>query len=95
MSNQNQEVQVAEPVSRLQPVYNALYYRVNVFGYSVNLLVLLLVVALLVSLVYYSNQHGRLPSVSDLTLSSTSSMGDIAAQMGGFSVNTPTFIKNL
>jgi hypothetical protein len=95
MSNQNQEGHVSEPVSRLQPVYNALHYRVHVFGYSVNFLVLLLVTALLVSLVYYRNQHSRSSRMSDLTLSSTSSMGDIAAQMGGFSVNTPNFIKNL
>lgn len=95
MSNQNQEGQAAESVSRSNPLYNALHYRVNVFGYSINLLILLLVITLIVSIIYNMNNKGSIPIISELTLSSTSSMGDIAAQMGGYSVNTPNFIKNL
>ncbi len=90
---QNQEGSTSE-ASRMQKVYNAIYYKVNIFGYSVNLLVLLLVVALIVALVYNRNQQ-KASVAGDLTLSSTSSMGDIAAQMGGFSINTPNFIKGL
>ena len=79
-------------------VCGALNYSVNLFGYRVNVWVLLLVVAVLGGAFFY-RQNKRLPTFSDVQLSSTSSsMGDIARQMGGFAAtlsDTPDFIKNL
>ena len=79
-------------------VCGALNYSVNLFGYRVNVWVLLLVVAVLAG-AYFYNQNKRLPTISDVQLSSTSSMGEIARQMGGFaatlSSETPDFIRNL
>jgi 4-hydroxybenzoate polyprenyltransferase len=78
-------------------VCNAFSYSVNLFGYRVNIWVLLLVVAVLLGALFYQ-QNKRLPTFSDVSLSSTSSMGDIAKQMGGFAAtlsDTPNFIKNL
>jgi hypothetical protein len=78
-------------------VCNALNYSVNLFGYRVNVWVLLLVVAVLVG-AYYYQQNKRLPTLGDMQFSSTSSMGDIAKQMGGFAAglsDTPSFIRNL
>ena len=78
-------------------VCNAFNYSVNLFGYRVNVWVLLLVVAVLLG-AYFYQQNKRLPTFSDMHLSSTSSMGDIARQMGGFAAtlsDTPSFIRNL
>jgi hypothetical protein len=106
MSENNQEVRTANnqevrnAPSTLTVVENkvrrAIYYKVNLNGYRVNLLVLLLVLAVIVGgVVYYRRNAARNTVTGDLTLSTTSSMGDIARQMGGFSINTPNFIKNL
>jgi len=105
MSENNQEVRTANnqevrnAPSTLTVVQNkvrrAMHYKVNLIGYQVNLLVLLLVLAVLVGGVAYYRRNAARSDVGDLTLSTTSSMGDIARQMGGFSINTPNFIKNL
>lgn len=76
-------------------VCNTLKYNVNVLGYEVNVWVLLLVVAVVLGVVWFQGRHNRFPTLSDISLSSTSSMADIAKQMGGYSINTPSFIRNL
>ncbi len=75
-------------------VCNVLKYKVDLFGYEVNIWVLLLVVAVIVGAYYYKTSS-NVSVASDITLSSTSSMGSIAKQMGGFTINTPDFIRGL
>jgi hypothetical protein len=90
--NQHEEVEEFDTAS----VCSVLKYRINVFGYSVNLWALLLVIAVIVA-VY--NYRSSIPSFniggSDFLLSSTSSMRELAHQMGGFTIDTPTFIRNM
>lgn len=78
-------------------VCGALGYSVKIFGYRINFWVLLLIIVVLLGALFYK-KNKRLPNMSDITLSSTSSMGSIARQMGGFAAvisDTPNFIKNL
>lgn len=81
-------------------VCSALKYDVTIFGMKVNVWVLLLVIAVVVGLVMTNESRTSiLPTTSELSLSSTSSMATIAEQMGGFmrslSTETPAFIRNL
>lgn len=76
-------------------VCNTLKYNVNVLGFEVNVWVLLLVVAVILGTTWFYGKNDRLPTLSDISLSTTSSMRDIAKQMGGYSINTPSFIRNL
>ncbi len=92
--NQNYENEVQENFE-VGTVCNTLKYNVNVLGFDVNVWVLLLVVAVILGATWFYGKHNRLPGLSDISLSSTSSMGDIARQMGGYSINTPSFIRNL
>ena len=76
-------------------------YSLNLFGTRVNIWVLLLVILLIVGALFYQ-QNKRLPTFKDISdkFSSTSSMGTIKEQMGGFDSShslsaTPNFIRNL
>ncbi len=91
--NQDYENEVQENFE-VGTVCSALKYKVNVFGMEMNIWVLLLVVAVVAGALFYQ-RVGRMPQLSDLSFSSTSSMGDIHKQMGGFTLSTPSFIRNL
>ncbi len=85
-------------------VCNTFGYSVNMFGRKVNVWLLLLIVIVLATALFY-RKNKRLPTYNDITISTTSSMGalrggmlDTQTQAGRFFSNmfdTPQFIRNL